>query len=112
MRLVVKRSVQSLPFPVRQQEAGGSVDAARGPSARISETHNVVVAFIQSGGVRHRSIHDPALGLVLRPNKVFDLPVARVLSATRQLIVDECNHSRFRGNVAGRQLRFPVSVAG
>lgn len=91
MRLVVKRNVQSLPFPVRPQEAARSVGAVREPSARIGDTHNVVVALIQSRGVRHRSIHDPALRLVLCPNEVLDLPVTRILSASRQLILSECN---------------------
>lgn len=48
MRLVVKRNVQFLPFPVRPQEAGRSVGAVREPSALTDNTHNVLVTLVQS----------------------------------------------------------------
>lgn len=54
-------------------------------------THNVVVAVIQGRGVRHRSIHDPALALVLCPNEVLNLPVTRMLSVSRHLMLRKCN---------------------
>lgn len=90
-QLVAVRSVQSSPFPVPQQEADKLAGAARCHFAWLLDTHNIVVALIQCRRVRHGSIHDPALSVVLCPDEVFNLPIIHMLSVSRPLMSHERN---------------------
>lgn len=61
------------------------------------ETHDIVVADIQCGRVRHRTVHDPALGFIFRPDKILYLPafvsIDSALSSMR-LLTRRTGHGR------------------
>lgn len=79
VRLVGMRNVQSWPFPVQPQEAGRSVYYPKRfqshPGSISGNTHHIVIVTFKSRWVWHRSIHHPALGFILGPDKVFDLTI-------------------------------------
>jgi hypothetical protein len=64
-------------------------------------THNIVIAIIQGGGIRHFSIHHPSLAFVLGSDEVLDFPVRPNYQyvVDRQLLFDVLTTPKEHGQV-------------